>query len=93
VPFFNIEYLQFKTINIKKEENYIKNIFRKNKIVKIYDAAPNDHEMINNPKVKLKANYAFEWEDCSDKLNGALLEDHPYIRGEVIESLKSINVI
>jgi len=67
--------------------------FSKDKIVKIYDAAPNDHELLNNPKVKAKANYAFEWEDYSDKLNHILLEDHPYIREKVIEALKSINVI
>jgi len=67
--------------------------FSKNKIVKIYDAAPNDHELFNNPKVKAKADYAFEWEDCSDKLNGSSLEDHPYIREKVIEALKAINVI
>ena len=67
--------------------------FSKNKIVKIYDAAPNDHELFNNPKVKTKANYAFEWEDCSDKLNESSLEDHPYIREKVIEALKAINVI
>ena len=67
--------------------------FSKNKIVKIYDASPNDHELLNNPKVKTKANYAFEWEDCSDKLNGSSLEDHPYIREKVIEALKAINVI
>ena len=67
--------------------------FSKNKIVKIYDAAPNDHELLNNPKVKSKANYAFEWEDCSDKLNDTSLEDHPYIREKVIVALKAINVI
>ena len=67
--------------------------FSKDKIVKIYDAAPNDHELLNNPKVKAKANYAFEWEDYSDKLNGTSLEDSPYIREKVIESLKAINVI
>jgi hypothetical protein len=67
--------------------------FSKNKIVKIYDAAPNDHELLNNPKVKAKADCAFEWEDCSDKLNGTSLEDYPYIREKVIEALKSINVI
>ncbi len=67
--------------------------FSKNKIVKIYDAAPNDHELFNNPKVKAKADYAFEWEDCSDKLNESSLEDHPYIREKVIEALKAINVI
>jgi hypothetical protein len=67
--------------------------FSKNKVVKIYDEAPNDHELFNNPKVKAKADYAFEWEDCSDKLNGSSLEDHPYIKEKVIEALKAINVI
>lgn len=67
--------------------------FSKNKIVKIYDEAPNEHELLNNPKVKKKANYAFEWEDCSDKLNGIPAEDYPYIRENVIKALKSINVI
>lgn len=67
--------------------------FSKNKIVKIYDSAPNDHELLNNPKVKAKANCAFEWEDCSDKLNGVLAEEHPYIRENVINALKTINVI
>lgn len=69
------------------------NRFSKNKIVKIYDAAPNDHELINNPKVKSKADYAFEWEDYSDRLNGGLLEDNLYIKEKVTEALKKINVI
>lgn len=67
--------------------------FSKNKIVKIYDAAPNDHELINNPRVKAKADCAFEWEDCSDKLNGIPAEEHPYITENVINALKTINVI
>ncbi len=67
--------------------------FSKNKIAKIYDGAPNDHELLNNPKVKAKADYAFEWEDYSEQLNGSSLEDHPYIREKVITALKSINVI
>ncbi len=67
--------------------------FSKNKIVKIYDAAPNDHELLNNPKIKEKANYAFEWEDCSDKLSGSPLEDNPYIKEKVTEALKAINAI
>ena len=67
--------------------------FSKNKIVKIYNSAANDHEMLNDPKVKLKADCAFEWEDYSDKLNGCVLDDHPYITTNVVESLKSINVI
>ena len=67
--------------------------FSKNKIVKIYNSAANDHEMLNDPKVKSKADCAFEWEDYSDKLNGCLLDSHPYITEKVIESLKTINVI
>lgn len=67
--------------------------FSKNKIVKIYDAAPNDHELLNDPKVKAKANYAFEWEDYSDKLDNISLDDHPYIREKVTDALKAINVI
>lgn len=67
--------------------------FSQNKIVKIYNSAANDHEMLNDPKVKAKADYAFEWEDCSDKLNGCSLEEHPYIADKVNETLKVINVI
>jgi len=67
--------------------------FSKNKIVKIYNSAPNDHEMINDPKVKAKADCAFEWEDCSDKLNGCILEEYPYIRENVLNALKAINAI
>jgi len=67
--------------------------FSKNKIVKIYNSAANDHEMLNDPKVKSKADCAFEWEDYSDKLNGCLLDDHLYITSKVIESLKIINAI
>lgn len=63
------------------------------KPVKIYDAAPNDHELFNNPKLKAKADYAFEWEDYSDKLDGLKLEEHPYIRDNVEKSLKFIGVI
>jgi hypothetical protein len=61
------------------------------KIVKIYNGAPNEHEMFNNPKVKAKADYAFEWEDFSDKLDGNKLEDHPYIRDQVKKALTSID--
>ena len=67
--------------------------FSNNKIVKIYNSAANDHEMLNDPKVKAKADCAFEWEDYSDKLNGFSLREHPYITEKVTESLKLINVI
>lgn len=67
--------------------------FSKSKVIKMYDSAPNDHELLNNPKLKSKANYAFEWQDYSDKLNGCSLEKHPYIVDKVTESLKAINAI
>lgn len=63
------------------------------KPVKIYDGAPNDHELLNNPKVKAKSDVALEWEDYSDKLDGTKLEDHPYIREKVTEVLKKIELI
>lgn len=63
------------------------------KPVKIYNAAPNEHEMFNNPKVKSKADYSFEWEDYSDKIGDLKLEDHPYIRDHVKNALKHINIL
>jgi len=67
--------------------------FSKNKIVKIYDSAPNEHEQTNNPKLQSKANYSFEWEDYNEKLNGCSLNKHPYIVENVTNALKTINVI
>lgn len=62
--------------------------------VKIYDAAPNDHEQFNNPKVKARADYAFEWVDVSDECPTAeLLRNSPYIIDHVKTALKSIGVI
>ncbi len=63
------------------------------KPVKIYEAAPNEHELFNNPKVKAKADYAFEWEDYKFKLDDVKLEEHPYIVENVTNALKKINVI
>lgn len=63
------------------------------KPVKIYNGAPNEHEMLNNPKVKAKADYAFEWEDYSESLNGLKLNEHPYIKEKVYEALRSIKVL
>jgi hypothetical protein len=62
--------------------------------VKIYDAAPNDHEQFNNPKVKARADYAFEWVDVSDECPTAeSLRNSPYIIDHVKTALKSIGVI
>jgi hypothetical protein len=63
------------------------------KPVKIYDSAPNEHELFNNPKVRAKADCVFEWEDYSSKLNGSKLEEHPYIVKSVTDALTLINVI
>ena len=63
------------------------------KPVKIYNAAPNEHEMLNNPKLQAGANYSFEWEDCTKNLNGMSLQSHPYIVEHVNGALKKINVI
>jgi hypothetical protein len=63
------------------------------KPVKIYNGAPNDHEMLNDPKVKSKADYAFEWEDYSDKIDDLNLKDHPYIREQVKIALKQVKVL
>lgn len=62
--------------------------------VKIYDAAPNDHEQFNNPRVKARADYAFEWVDVSETCPTAeSLRNCPYIIGHVKEALKSIGAI
>jgi len=62
--------------------------------VKIYDSAPNDHERLNDPKVKKKSDYSFEWEDMSkvhttqdELINSTYIIDH------VRKALKNINVI
>lgn len=59
----------------------------------MYEAAPNEHELFNDPKVKAKADYAFEWEDYSQKLGTYKLEEHPYIIENVTKALGKINVI
>lgn len=64
------------------------------KPLKIYDNPPNDHEMLNNPKLKKSADYSFEWEDMSDRYNSVdELVNSDYIREKVIESLKYIKVL
>lgn len=64
------------------------------KPVKIYDGAPNDHELLNSPKVKRKADCAFEWEDVSNICPTAeLLRASPYIVDHVRYLLKKIKVI
>lgn len=64
--------------------------FSKNKITKIYDSAPNEHELLNNPKVLKRADVAIEWQDYSDCSD---IKNHPMIRSTVLEVLKQINVV
>ena len=64
------------------------------KPVKVYEIAPNEHELFNDPKVKKRANYAFEWEDMSSRYKTREeLTECPYIREEVKKALDSVGVI
>jgi len=62
--------------------------------VKMYDTPPNDHERLNDPKVKKKADYSFEWEDMSEthSTRDSLIESD-YINSKGKTALKNINVI
>jgi len=64
--------------------------FSVNKITKIYDTAPNEHELLNNPKVLKRADVAIEWQDYSDYFD---IKNHPSIQSTVLATLKQINVI
>lgn len=66
--------------------------FSKNKITKIYQNAPNEHESINDPKVKKRADIAIEWEDVSLKNEGDITKN-PQIRKIVTETLTQIGVL
>lgn len=61
------------------------------KPVKIYEAVPNEHEMLNNPKVKKRADFAFEWKDVSDESND--INKNEYIRECVLNVLTKFDVI
>ena len=64
------------------------------KPVKVYEAAPNEHELFNNPKVMKRADYAFEWEDMSEKCKTKeeLLECL-YIRKHVEDALIAMKIV
>lgn len=64
--------------------------FSKNKITKIYDNAPNEHELLNNPKVLKRSDVAIEWQDYSDCSD---IKNHPIIQSTVLSVLKEINAI
>lgn len=61
---------------------------------KVYDSPPNEHEAINNPKVKDRADYSFEWEDYSNKYpTKEQILECPYIVDNVRTALKEIGVL
>jgi len=61
------------------------------KPVKIYEAVPNEHEMLNNPKVKKRADFAFEWKDVSEESED--ITKNEYIRECVLNVLTKFDVI
>jgi len=67
--------------------------FSKNKIVKIYDSAPNEHEMLNNPKIMKKSDLKIEWQDYSESNDLDDIKNHPMIYSTVLTALQHINVI
>jgi hypothetical protein len=67
--------------------------FSKNKITKIYDSAPNEHESLNNPKVLKRADIAVEWQDYSDTMDVKEIDKHPIINDIVLNTLKKLNVV
>ncbi len=68
-------------------------IFSKSKH-KIYDTPPNEQESINNPKVKNRADYSFEWEDYSNTYSSKeqILQCHNII-DNVKTALKHLNIV
>lgn len=65
-----------------------------NKKKKVYDEPPNEHELINNPKVKSRSDYSFEWEDYSNKYpSKEQIVECPYIVNNVKTALEKIGVL
>lgn len=61
---------------------------------KIYDQPPNEHESINNPKVKSRSDYSFEWEDYSVKYSTKeQIVNCPYIIENVTLALKKLQIL
>lgn len=61
---------------------------------KVYDSPPNEHEAINNPKVKDRSDYSFEWEDYSNKYpTKEQILECPYIVDNVRTALKEIRIL
>lgn len=56
--------------------------------VKTYDKPANDHELINDPKLKANSDICFEWESAANKPDGK-----EYIEGVVRKCLEDLKLI
>lgn len=65
--------------------------FSKNKQTKVYQAAPNEHELINDPKVRKRADLKIEWEDVSNQ--GGDITKNATIVKIVTDALLEIKVL
>jgi len=65
--------------------------FSKNKQTKVYQTAPNEHELVNDPKVRKRADLKIEWEDVSNQ--GGDITKNPTIVKIVTDALYEINVL
>jgi len=65
--------------------------FSKNKQTKVYQSAPNEHEMINDPKVRKRADLKIEWEDVSGQTGD--ITKNPLIIKIVTDALYEIGAI
>lgn len=57
---------------------------------KIYTEAPNQHEAINDPKIRFLADYKLEWEHQKDSNNSQDLIKSEYLTNTVDECLKTL---
>jgi hypothetical protein len=59
---------------------------------KLFTAPANSHEKLNDPKIKLKADYLLEWEDInySTNLTYTQLLDNEYLNNSVIKCLEQL---
>lgn len=65
--------------------------FSKNKQVKVYQSAPNEHESLNDPKVRKRSDLKIEWEDVSSQ--GGDITKNATIVKIVTDALTEIKVL
>ena len=65
--------------------------FSKNKQTKVYQSAPNEHELVNDPKVRKRADLKIEWEDVSSQ--GGDITKNPVIIKIVTDALYEVGAL